>query len=75
MKLQRIDIILVAVGIAIGAAVAAGYGAWHATSLGGLSAADRWSEFGQAMLFPGWLIIAAITAMVWMGWRANIDQS
>lgn len=75
MKLGRIDIILVLVGVTIGMVVATGYGAWHATSLEGVSSADRWSEFRQAMLFPGWLIIAAITAMVWMGWRANIDQS
>jgi hypothetical protein len=75
MKVGRIDIILVTVGTAIGAAVAAGYGAWHATSREGLSVSGRWSAFGEAMLFPGWLIIAAIAAMVWMGWRANIDQS
>ena len=54
-------------------AIAAGYGAWRAVSLDGAASADRWAEFGDAMLFPGWLIIAAIGAMVWLGWKANID--
>ena len=74
-KLQTIDIILMAVGVTLGALIAAGYGAWKAVSLEGATSSARWSEFGEAMLFPGWLIIIAIAAMVWMGWRANIDQS
>lgn len=74
-KLQRIDIILLLVGFALGALIALGYGAWKAVSLEDATSAARWSEFGEAMLFPGWLIILAIVAMVWMGWRANIDQS
>ena len=74
-KLQRIDIILVLVGLVLGALIAVGYGAWKAVSLEGATSSARWSEFGAAMLFPGWLIVLAIVAMVWMGWRANIDQS
>jgi hypothetical protein len=64
---------LVAVSLALGAAAAAGYGAWRAVSREGASTADRWAEFGEAMLFPGALIIAAIAVMVWLGWKANID--
>jgi len=67
------DIALAAVALALGLAAAAGYGAWRAVSRQGLAAADRWSEFGRAMLFPGLLIIAAVAAMVWLGWKANID--
>jgi hypothetical protein len=63
------------VGALIGAAIAVGYSAWHATSREGISGADRWGEFGAAMLFPGWLIVITIAVIVWMGWRANIDQS
>ena len=70
---RRSDITLAAVGLALGLAAAAGYGAWGAVSRWGAAAADRWSEFGQAMLFPGALIVIAIAAMVWLGWRANID--
>jgi hypothetical protein len=61
-------------GILLGAVVAASYGAWRAVSREGVATADRWSEFGDAMLFPGWLIIIAVTAMVWLGWKANIDD-
>jgi len=67
------DIALAAIGLLLGLLAAAGYGAWRAVSRQGLAAADRWSEFGQAMLFPGALIVAAVAAMVWLGWKANID--
>jgi hypothetical protein len=73
-RIEKIDIILLLCGALLGAAVAAAYGAWRAVSFDG-AAADRWAEFGESMLFPGWLIIAAVAAMVWLGWRANIDQS
>ena len=73
VRLQRSDIILTAVAIALGAGVAAGYGAWRAVSREGASTSARWSEFGDAMAFPGVLVIVAIAAMVWLGWKANID--
>jgi len=64
---------LAAVGLALGLVAAAGYGAWRAVSREGIAASDRWSQFGQAMLFPGALIVVAIAAIVWLGWKANID--
>lgn len=67
------DLALVAVGILLGALAAAGYGAWRAISSEASSAGDRWSSFGDAMLFPGSLVIVAVAAMVWLGWKANID--
>ena len=67
------DLFLAAAGIALGVLAAAGYGAWRAVSADAASAGDRWSSFGEAMVFPGLLVIAAITAMVWLGWKANID--
>ncbi|MBI5287703.1 MAG: hypothetical protein HY873_01885 [Chloroflexi bacterium] len=73
MRLQRNDIILVVIGVFLGAAAAAGYGAWRAVSRESISATARWSEFGEAILFPGTLIAVAIAAMVWLGWKANID--
>lgn len=60
-------------GLLLGALAAAGYGAWRAISREGASTAARWGEFGDAMLFPGAVIIAAVAAMVWAGWKANID--
>jgi hypothetical protein len=73
MRLGRSDIILAAIGLVLGAAAAAGYGAWRAVNLEGASSSDRWAELGEAMLFPGWIIVAAIAAMVLLGWKANID--
>ncbi len=67
------DITLSAVGILLGALAAAGYGAWRAVSETHATASDRWSAFGDAMLFPGSLIIVAVAIIVWLGWKANID--
>ena len=70
---RRDNAILTVVALILGALAAALYGAWRAVSEGSASAADRWSTFTDAMLFPGLLIIAALAAMVWLGWKANID--
>ena len=73
VRISRSDITLTAAGIILGLAAAAGYAAWRAVSREGISTADRWSEFADAMLFPGTLIVVAITVMVILGWKANID--
>jgi hypothetical protein len=70
---RRDDVILAAVALAIGAVAAAGYAAWRYVSLDDATASERWSAFAEAMLFPGALIIVAVAAMVWLGWKANID--
>ena len=67
------DVVLGVVAVALGVAAAAGYGAWRAVSADAASAGGRWSTFGDAMLFPGLLVIVAVAAMVWLGWKANID--
>jgi hypothetical protein len=67
------DAVLALVALALGVAAACGYGAWRAVSADAASAGDRWSAFGDAMLFPGLLVIVAVAAMVWLGWKANID--
>jgi hypothetical protein len=67
------DITLAAAGILLGALVAAGYGAWRAVSEAQASAGDRWSAFGEAMLFPGALVVVVVAVIVWLGWKANID--
>ena len=67
------DVILAIVALVLGLAAAAGYGAWRAVSADAASAGDRWSTFGEALMFPGLLVIAAVAAMVWLGWKANID--
>lgn len=70
---RRADVVLAAIALALGAAAAAGYAAWRAISREGIDASARWSQFGEAMVFPGLVIVAAIAAMVWLGWKANID--
>jgi hypothetical protein len=62
-----------AVGLLLGLLAAAGYGAWRAVSEDGVSSGDRWSAFGDAMLFPGSLVVVTVIVMVWLGWKANID--
>lgn len=64
---------LAAAGLLLGVLAAAGYGAWRAISDDAASRSERWSSFGAAMLFPGVLIIVAVVAVVWLGWKANID--
>ena len=70
---RRADLALAAAGLALGLALALGYAAFRAVSPSGLAAADRWSRFGDAMLFPGALVVVAVAVMVWLGWKANID--
>ena len=70
---RRIDITLVLGGLVLGVLVAAGYGAWRAVSEANASTSGRWSLFGDAMLFPGTLVIVLVTVIVWLGWKANID--
>ena len=60
-------------GLVLGVLVAAGYGAWRAVSETHASAADRWGALGEAMLFPGSLVIVVVAVIVWLGWKANID--
>ena len=67
------DITLATAGVAIGVLTAVGYGAWRAVSQTHASAADRWAAFGDAMLFPGLLVIGVVAVIVWLGWKANID--
>ena len=64
---------LATAGVLLGLLVAAGYGAWRAVSETAASAADRWGAFGDAMLFPGSLVVAVVAVIVWLGWKANID--
>jgi hypothetical protein len=67
------DIILAAAGILLGLAGAAGYAAWRAVSAEDATSSERWSEFGEALVFPGLLIVVAVAVMVWLGWKANLD--
>ena len=66
------DLLLGVASLVLGLVCALGYAVWEATrAAAGTSA---WSEFASTMLFPGTLILVAVAAMVWLGWKANIDD-
>ncbi|MEX2246689.1 MAG: hypothetical protein WEC75_08370 [Dehalococcoidia bacterium] len=67
------DVLLVVVGVVLGALGAAAYGAWRAVSESDAPAGERWGAFGEAMVFPGLLIVMAVAAVVWLGWKAQLD--
>jgi hypothetical protein len=70
---RRDNILLGLAALLLGVSAAVAYAAWRYVSLDDGGASERWGEFGEAMLFPGALIIGAVAAMVWLGWKANID--
>lgn len=70
---RRADVLLAAAGILLGVLAAAAYALFRAFTLDDASAGDRLAEFSGEMLFPGVLVIVAVAAMVWMGWKLDID--
>jgi hypothetical protein len=64
------DVVLALFGVLLGMAAAVGYAAWYGF---GRTGGDRWQDFGGALLFPGTVVIVAVAAIVWLGWKANID--
>ncbi len=64
---------LVGAAVALGLAVAAGYGAYRAVSADGDSAGDRFAEFATALLWPGGLIAIAVAVIVVVGWKIDLD--
>jgi hypothetical protein len=70
---NREDLLLLLAAAGLGLAVAAAYGAYRAVSADGEDAAGRLTEFATNLGFPGALIVVAVAAVVWFGWKANID--
>ena len=73
MSKQREDIVLALVAVALGFAGAAVFAAYQAVSLEGEDSAGRFAEFASNVAWPGVLIIVAVAAVVWFGWKANLD--
>lgn len=69
-RARRQDATLGAVALLLGLLVAAAYAGYRAVSL---ESGGRGEEFAAVMLWPGVLIVAAVAAMVWLGWKLNID--
>ena len=71
--LRREDWLLFFWSAVFGLAAAAAFGAYRAVSLSGEDVAGRLAEFASNLLWPGVLIFAGVAAVVWMGWKANLD--
>ena len=71
--LSREDWLLVCCSAILGFAAAAVFGVYRAVSLSGEDAGGRLAEFASNLLWPGALIFAGVAAVVWMGWKANLD--
>jgi hypothetical protein len=71
--LNRDDLLLLVSSVALGLLVAGAFAAYRAVSASGEDTAGRLAEFAANLLWPGVLILAGVAAVVWMGWKANLD--
>ena len=71
--LNRDDLLLLFWSVLLGLAAAAAFGAYRAVSASGEDAGGRLAEFALNLLWPGVLISAGVAAVVWLGWKANLD--
>jgi len=71
--LSQQDIVLLACCLVLGLAAAAAFGAFRAVSASGEDTSGRLAEFALNLLWPGVLIFAGVAAVVFMGWKANLD--
>jgi hypothetical protein len=70
---RREDIVLGLAALALGLGGAAVFGAYRAVSASGQDTGGRFAEFASNAAWPGVLIFAAVAAVVWFGWKANLD--
>ena len=71
--LSRENLTLLVWSVVLGLGAAAAFGAYRAVSVSGEDADSRLAEFAMNVLWPGVLIFAGVAAVVWMGWKANLD--
>lgn len=71
--LSREDLLLIGTSFVLGAGAACAFAAYRAVSVAGEDTAGRFAEFAQNLLWPGAIIFAGIAAVVFAGWKANID--
>jgi hypothetical protein len=71
--LHRENVLLALAAIAFGLGGAAVFAAYRAVSASGQDAGGRFAEFASNAAWPGVLIFAAVAAVVWFGWKANLD--
>lgn len=71
--LKREDALLLFWSAVLGLTAAAAFGAYRAVNASDESLSGRFGEFAMSALWPGVLIFVAVAAVVWMGWKANLD--
>lgn len=71
--LNRDDLLLLVSSVLVGLLVAGAFAAYRAVSASGEDTAGRVAEFAANLLWPGVLIAGGVAAVVWMGWKANLD--
>jgi hypothetical protein len=57
----------------LGLGGAAVFAAYRAVSASGQAASGRFGEFAANLVWPGVLIFLGVAAVVWLGWKANLD--
>jgi hypothetical protein len=70
---SRDDALLLVSAAVLGLAGAAAFAAYRAVSASGQAASGRFGEFASNLFWPGVLIFLAVAAVVWLGWKANLD--
>ena len=71
--LSRDNLLLLFWSAVLGLAAAAAFSAYRAVSVSGEDVGGRLAEFALNLLWPGVLIFAGVAAVVWLGWKANLD--
>ncbi|MEX1255282.1 MAG: hypothetical protein WEE64_13165 [Dehalococcoidia bacterium] len=71
--LSRDDLLLLMWSVVLGLLVAGAFAAYRAVSASTGDTAERLGEFAMNLLWPGVLILGGVAAVVWMGWKANLD--
>jgi hypothetical protein len=71
--LSREDVLLLFWSVVLGLAAAAAFSAYRAVSASGEDTGGRLAEFAMNLLWPGAVILVGVAAVVWMGWKANLD--
>ena len=70
---SREDLTLLFWSVVLGLAVAAAFGAYRAVRASGEDTGGRFAEFATNLAWPGVLIAGGVAAVVWMGWKANLE--
>ena len=71
--LDRENLLLALAAALLGLGGAAAFAAYRAVSASERAASARAGEFASNLFWPGVLIFAAVAAIVWFGWKAELD--